>query len=135
MSDAGPTVYVIDDEADVLRALSRLLRSEGMSVRTFDQATMFLAQVEADSRGCVLLDLSMPELDGLAVQRLLVEKGCTLPVVFLSGNADAVASASAMQQGAVDFLSKPVDADDLLRAVSAALAADQQARASRTKVR
>ena len=130
MNDEGPTVYVLDDETDVLRALSRLLRSEGLAVRTFDEATVFLSQVEADCRGCALLDLSMPELDGLAVQRLLGEKGCTLPVIFLSGNADAVASASAMQQGAVDFLSKPVDADELLRAVRAALAADEQARAS-----
>jgi len=131
MADAGPTVYVLDDEADVLRALSRLLRSEGLSVRAFDDALTFVDQVEADSTGCALLDMSMPELDGLAVQRLLAEKGCTLPVIFLSGNADAVASASAMQQGAVDFLSKPVDADELLRAVRAALAADRQTRVAR----
>ena len=131
MADTGPTVYVLDDETDVLRALSRLLRSDGLSVRTFDDAPTFLDLVEVDSTGCVLLDLSMPELDGLAVQRLLAEKGCTLPVIFLSGNADAVASASAMQQGAVDFLSKPVDADELLRAVHAALGADRQARAAR----
>ena len=123
-------MYVLDDEADVLRALSRLLRSEGLAVRTFDDAPTFLEQMEPGSAGCALLDLSMPELDGLAVQRLLADKGCTLPVIFLSGNADAVASASAMQQGAVDFLSKPVDADELLRAVRAALAADQQARAA-----
>jgi FixJ family two-component response regulator len=121
---------VLDDETDVLRALSRLLRSDGLSVRTFDDAPTFLDLVEVDSTGCVLLDLSMPELDGLAVQRLLAEKGCTLPVIFLSGNADAVASASAMQQGAVDFLSKPVDAEELLRAVHAALGADRQARAA-----
>jgi FixJ family two-component response regulator len=131
MADQGPVVYVVDDEVDVLRALSRLLRSDGLAVRTFEEAPAFLAQVEPGSVGCVLLDLSMPELDGLAVQRMLAEKGCTLPVVFLSGNADAVASASAMQQGAVDFLSKPVDADELLRAVHAALAADRQTRAAR----
>ena len=131
MAGEGPTVFVLDDEGDVLRALSRLLRSEGFAVRTFDDGLSFIAQVEPDSVGCALLDLSMPELDGLAVQRLLAEKGCHLPVIFLSGNADAVANASAMQQGAVDFLSKPVDADELLRAVRAALAADQQARARR----
>ena len=130
MADAGPIVYVLDDEADVLRALSRLLRSEGLPVRTFDEAPAFLAHMEADSAGCALLDLSMPELDGLAVQRMLADKGCTLPVIFLSGNADAVASASALQQGAVDFLSKPVDAEELLRAVRAALEADRQARAA-----
>jgi FixJ family two-component response regulator len=128
MANAVPTVYVLDDEADVLRALSRLLRSEGLPVRTFDDAPTFLAQVEADSAGCALLDLSMPELDGLAVQRLLAEKHCTLPVIFLSGNADSIASASAMQQGAVAFLAKPVDAEELLLAVRSALAADRQAR-------
>lgn len=121
-------VYVVDDEVDVLRALSRLLRSDGLPVRTFDDACAFVDLIEPDSAGCILLDLSMPELDGLAVQRLLVEKGCRLPVIFLSGNADAVASASALQQGAVDFLSKPVDAEELLRAVRAALRADDDAR-------
>jgi FixJ family two-component response regulator len=125
-----PTVYVLDDESDVLRALSRLLRSEGLAVRTFDDPLAFLAQMEGGLAGCVLLDLSMPELDGLAVQRLLTEKGCTLPVIFLSGNADAVASASARQQGANDFLAKPVDAEELLRAVRAALEADRAVRSA-----
>lgn len=133
MTGEGPTVYVLDDESDVLRALSRLLRSEGLAVRTFDDPLAFLAQMEGDRAGCVLLDLSMPELDGLAVQRLLTEKGCTLPVIFLSGNADAIASASARQQGANDFLSKPVDADELLRAVRAALEADRLVRATGRK--
>jgi FixJ family two-component response regulator len=115
------TVWVVDDEADVLRALSRLLRSEGLPVRTCEGALAFLAQVDEHSTGCVVLDLSMPELDGLAVQRLLAERGCTLPVIFLSGNGDAVASASAMQQGASAFLSKPVDAEVLLAAVRDAI--------------
>ena len=125
---AERAVYVVDDEVDVLRALSRLLRSEGLAVHAFDDACAFVDLVEADSAGCVLLDLSMPELDGLAVQRMLAEKGCRLPVIFLSGNADAVASASALQQGAVDFLSKPVDGEELLRAVRAAMQADDDAR-------
>jgi FixJ family two-component response regulator len=136
MAGEAPTVFVLDDEVDVLRALSRLLRAEGLVVRTFDDGPAFLGQVDADSAGCVLLDLSMPELDGLAVQRLLTDKGCTLPVIFLSGNADAIASASARHQGASDFLSKPVDADELLRAVRAALEADRLVRASaRAKAR
>jgi FixJ family two-component response regulator len=130
MAGEGPTVFVLDDEEDVLRALSRLLRAEGMTVRTFDDPLAFLGQVDEHSAGCLVLDLSMPELDGLAVQRLLGEKGCLLPVIFLSGNADAVANASAMQQGASDFLSKPVDAEELLRAVNAALEADRLVRAS-----
>jgi FixJ family two-component response regulator len=130
MAGEGPTVFVLDDEEDVLRALSRLLRAEGMTVRTFDDPLVLLAQVDAHSAGCLVLDLSMPDLDGLAVQRLLGEKGCLLPVIFLSGNADAVANASAKQQGASDFLSKPVDAEELLRAVNAALEADRLVRAS-----
>lgn len=128
MAGSGPTVFVLDDEEDVLRALSRLLRSEGMPVLTFDDPFALLAQVDERSAGCLVLDLSMPELDGLAVQRLLGDKGCTLPVIFLSGNADAVANASAMQQGASDFLSKPVDAEELLRAVRAAMEADRAVR-------
>jgi FixJ family two-component response regulator len=130
MAGDRPTVFVVDDEEDVLRALSRLLRAEGMAVRTFDDPLTFLAQVDERSAGCLVLDLSMPELDGLAVQRLLGEKGCLLPEIFLSGNADAVANASAMQQCASDFLSKPVDAEELLRAVNAALEADRLVRAS-----
>jgi CheY-like chemotaxis protein len=90
MASAVPTVYVIDDEPDVLRALSRLLRSEGLQVRTFDDAFAFVAQVDEDFSGCVLLDLSMPELDGLAVQRLLRREGLPHAGVFLSGNGDAV---------------------------------------------
>jgi FixJ family two-component response regulator len=121
MASAVPTVYLVDDEPDVLRALSRLLRSEGLQVRSFDDAVAFIAKVDANAPGCIVLDLSMPELDGLAVQRLLAERGCGLPIVFLSGNADAVASATAMQQGATAFLSKPVDAEVLLSAVHDAL--------------
>jgi FixJ family two-component response regulator len=130
MVDGVATVFVLDDEAEVLRALSRLLRSEGLAVRAFHDPLALLAQLDAGSAGCVLLDLSMPELDGLAVQRLLSEKGCTLPVIFLSGNADAEASASARQQGARDFLSKPVDAEELMRAVRGALEDDRLARAT-----
>jgi FixJ family two-component response regulator len=122
VESAAPTVYVVDDEPDVLRALSRLLRSEGLKVQTYDDAFTFLDIVTQDFTGCIVLDLSMPELDGLAVQRLLAEKGCRLPVVFLTGNGDAVANATAMQQGAVAFLSKPVDAEVLLGAVRAAFA-------------
>ena len=129
MATAVPTVYVVDDEPDVLRALSRLLRSDGLQVQTFDNAVDFVDCFAEHGPGCILLDLSMPELDGLAVQRLLVEKGCALPVVFLSGNGDAAALASAMHQGASDFLSKPVDADVLLRAVYAAIERGRGARA------
>ena len=127
MASVVPTVYVIDDEPDVLRALSRLLRSEGLQVRTFEDAFAFMAQVDGDEPGCILLDLSMPELDGLAVQRLLTAKGCRLPIVFLSGNGDAVASATAIHQGASSFLSKPVDAEVLLAAVRAAIDRDRSA--------
>jgi FixJ family two-component response regulator len=123
-------VWVVDDEADVLRALSRLLRAEGLPVRTFEDPRDFLAVVDRHSAGCLVLDMSMPGLDGLAVQRRLADLGATLPVIFLSGNADHASSASAMRQGASEFLSKPVDADEFLRAVRAALAADRVVRAS-----
>jgi FixJ family two-component response regulator len=128
MAIEAAIVYVVDDEVDVLRALSRLLRSHGLHVQTFDDALAFLAQADTLQHGCVVLDLSMPQLDGLAVQRLLIEKGCRLPVVFLSGNADAAASTRAMEQGASAFLSKPVDADQLVGAVHAALAGVEGAR-------
>ena len=122
MEDAVPTVYVVDDEPDVLRALSRLLRSEGLHVQAYADGLEFLEQVGKDSTGCVILDLSMPVVNGLVVQRRLAEKGCRLPIVFLSGDADARVRALAMQRGAMAFLSKPVDAEVLLDAVRPAVA-------------
>jgi FixJ family two-component response regulator len=121
-------VNVVDDDALVLKSLGRLLRSAGFAVRTFPSPHDFLAQNTAGEPGCLVLDLTMPGLDGLQLQERI---GNAWPVVFLSGNADVPASVTAMKAGAVDFLTKPVDREKLLAAVRIAIGRDRSARAER----
>lgn len=111
------TVYLVDDDAGVRTALSRLFRIEGFQTASFDSAEAFLQQQEFQSPACVVLDVSMPGLDGLALQRVLRERSRDLPIVFLTGCGDIPMSVGAMKAGAVDFLTKPVHADQLLAAV------------------
>lgn len=128
MEDAAPLVNVVDDDAQVLRSLDRLLRSAGFEVRTFPSSSDFLAHNAAAQPGCLVLDLTMPGLNGLELQERL---GDACPVVFLSGNADVPASVQAMKAGAIDFLTKPVDRERLLAAVRIALGKDRSWRAER----
>ena len=122
-------VYLVDDEPGMLRALTRLLRAEGYQVRGFTSAQEFLAREHHKGPSCLVLDVAMPELDGLQLQERLRQSGAGLPVVFLTGNGNVPLSVRAMKAGAEDFLTKPVNAQDLLRAVRAALqrATEQQA--------
>lgn len=114
-------VYLVDDEPDLRRALERLLRADGYDVEGFDRAADFLARVPANASGCIVLDVAMPGIDGMAMQQRLVAEGSALPIVFLSGHGDIPMSVRAIKAGAVDFLTKPVKGADLLRAVNAAL--------------
>ncbi len=118
MKDAA-IVYLVDDEPGMLKALARLLGGEGFPVKSFDSAKTFLA--EPTPHGCVILDVAMPEMNGLEVLRLLRAKGSHLPVIFLTGHGDIPMSVRAIKSGAVDFLTKPVQSDDLIRAVNSAL--------------
>ena len=124
-----PIVYVLDDEPEMLKALTRLLRAEGLLVRGFTSPREFLARERHEGPACLVLDVAMPEIDGLAVQERLRQSGNELPVVFLTGHGDIPMSVRAVKAGAEDFLTKPVNAVDLLRAVRAALrrAEDRQA--------
>src|SRR5262245_19547877 len=97
--DAQPCVRVVDDDAAVLKAVGRLLRSAGFAVRTYSSSQDFLRQHDGDP-GCVVMDLSMPGLDGLALQQELALSGAPCPVVFISGTADVPASVKAMKAGA-----------------------------------
>ena len=128
MDNETPLVNVVDDDALVLRALDRLLRSAGFEVRTFPSSSDFLARTTAGQPGCVVLDLTMPGLNGLELQERI---GDACPVVFLSGNADVPASVQAMKAGAIDFLTKPVDREKLLAAVRIAIGKDSSWRAER----
>src|SRR5215510_1235800 len=105
-----PVIYVVDDDPGVRRALERLLQGQLCSVRAFGSGFDFLAEpYDPDEAGCIILDLTLPELSGLEVQEYLVSSGCERPVIFLSGNGDIAASVRAMKVGAVDFLTKPVE--------------------------
>ena len=121
MSTPAKIVQVVDDEAGMRKALTRLLRAEGFEVRAFASAREFLAASPAEEGACLVLDVTMPDLDGLELQRRLTRAGARMPVVFLTGNGDIPMSVRAIKEGAVDFLTKPVNDADLLRAVRAAL--------------
>ncbi|HTY62338.1 MAG TPA: response regulator [Acidobacteriota bacterium] len=130
-ADPASTVIVVDDDQAVLRSLSRLLRSAGLAVAAFSSAREFLEQYDPDSPGCLVLDVAMPEMSGLELQQTLIARGQELPIVFLTGHGDASMSEAAIKDGAIDFLSKPVNDEDLLRAVRAALEKDHLRRQMR----
>ena len=119
-----PVVHVVDDDRSFVRALARLLTANGFEVQAFGSGNELLAAISADSRGCVVVDLDMPGLDGLQVQEALAARRIRLPVVFLSGRGDIPSSVHAMRQGAVDFLEKRAPAEILLAAIRRAIDSD-----------
>ena len=123
-----PTVFLVDDDPHVLKAHGRLLSGYGFNTVLFESAEAFLAQHDASARGCLVLDVSMPGLDGLALQRKLSQGGHSLPIVFLTGAADIPMSVQAIKAGAIDFLTKPVAGATLVAAVRAGLEQDARAR-------
>ena len=121
MSNFPGMVYLLDDEPGMVKAVTRLLRTKGFEVQGFTSPASFLEAYRPGSDSCLILDVAMPELDGLHLQRRLTHQGILLPIVFLTGHGDIPMSVRAMKAGAVDFLTKPVHDTDLLRAVRAAL--------------
>jgi FixJ family two-component response regulator len=133
MYDTVPCVRVVDDDTSVLKSLDRLLRAAGFAVRTFPSPQVFLQQNDAHAPGCVVLDVSMPGLDGLELQAALAQSGDACPVIFITGHGDVPTSVRAMKAGAIDFLTKPFDQAQLLGAVRAAIDKDRSARAARAE--
>ena len=124
-----PTVYVVDDDPGALRSLSWLIQQEDIHVRAFGSGREFLNAYDPREAGCLVLDLQMPEMDGLEVQRRLREQGIALPIIFLTAHGDVPTCARAFKARAFDFLEKPVDDDILLDHIQRALArAAQQKR-------
>jgi FixJ family two-component response regulator len=124
-------VYVVDDDESVRRSLSRLLRSAGLNVETFPSAQAFLSRELPDRTACLVLDVRLPGLSGLDLQAALKQAGHAMPIVFISGSSDVPVSVRAMKEGALDFLQKPFDDDQLLSAIAGALARGRTARALR----
>ncbi len=134
MSDPAPTVYLVDDDASVLRGLSRLLAAAGMKVAAFDSPREFLQGLDPAAPGCLVLDVAMPGLSGPDLQQALAARRSELPIVFLSGHGDIPTSVQAMKRGAADFLTKPVDEEVLLAAIRNALERDRALRGAREEL-
>ncbi len=132
-SQPESVVYVVDDDESVRRALARLIRGAGFGVETFASASAFLACPVADHAACLVLDVRLPGASGLDLQSALAESGRSMPIVFITGYASVPMSVRAMKGGAVDFLQKPFDEQELLDSVGRALARDRQTRAARAE--
>jgi FixJ family two-component response regulator len=128
MTDGMFTVFLVDDDAGVLKALARLLRVKGYEVRSYSSPHEFLAHHDPDVPGCAVFDVAMPGLDGLGLQQALTAGGLARPIIFLTGKGDIPTSVRAMRAGAVDFLTKPVSDQSLLDAIARAEEQDIRSR-------
>ena len=129
MPDPTPLVFVVDDDPSIRESLSLLLSSAGYGVEAFASAKEFLESERGTPQGpaCLVLDIKMPGLSGLDLQKELMSRNIIIPIIFITGHGDIPMSVQAMKKGAVDFLPKPFDDDDLLDAVKEALLKDSQA--------
>ena len=133
MSTTGATVFVVDDDASVRRALARSLQAAGLNVKTFASAREFVDQAPPEGPGCLVLDVRMPGLSGLDLQAELNSRNVQTPIIFITGHGNIPATVKAMKGGAVDFLPKPFNAKDLLRIIQEAIKKDERLQASRAQ--
>jgi two-component system response regulator FixJ len=133
---ASQTVFIVDDDPAIRESLGGLLRDMGYAVCSCESAEVFLEACSSSSTGCAILDIGLPGMDGLALQRVLVQRAIGLPVIFLTGTADVPRAVQALKDGALDFLEKPVTSEQLIARVCAALALDaSQREAARSQAR
>jgi FixJ family two-component response regulator len=130
MSSDG-IVYIVDDDESVLRSLHGLIESAGLSAASFPSAQAFLAAHRPDAPGCLVLDVELPGLSGLDLQRQLADSSAAVPIIFLTGRGDIPMSVRAMKDGAAEFLTKPFDAHNLLATIRNAIEQDRLARIAR----
>jgi FixJ family two-component response regulator len=129
-----PTIFVVDDDASVLRSVGRLIRGAGYAVNSYSSAREFMVAFRRPQQPCSLvLDISMPGLSGIELQRWLAEKQIDVPIIFITGHGDIPTTVRAMKSGAIDFLTKPFDDRDLLQAVRQALHKDKLASRDRAE--
>jgi FixJ family two-component response regulator len=131
MTQCDPAVFVVEDDDAVREGLDSLLRSAGFSVRLFSSANDFLRTRSPDDCGCLILDVSLPGLSGLDLQQELLRSNLHIPIIFITGHGDIRMSVRAIQAGAVEFLTKPIDPIDLLRAVKRSMERDRADRKER----
>src|SRR2546422_2876137 len=134
MSKIAPLIYVVDDDASVREALGSLIRSVGLRVEAFASAQEFLTHPQADAPSCLVLDVQLPGLSGLDLQQELAKADIQIPIVFLTGHGDIPMSVRAIKAGALEFLTKPFDDEDLLDAIQQGIARDHRARHQRENV-
>ena len=128
LAPPGSKVFIIDDDAAVRVSIADLLESAGLASETFGTPQEFLPPPPLTGPGCIVLDLRLPGMDGLAVQRALTEAGITMPIIFLTAFADVPTTVKAMKSGAMEFLTKPFDDQELLEAIYRSLERDDVAR-------
>ena len=134
MSKTSPLIYVVDDDASVREALSSLIRSAGLRVETFASAQEFLALPKPDVPSCLVLDVQLPGLSGLDLQQELAKADVQIPIIFLTGHGDIPMSVRAMKAGALEFLTKPFNDEDLLEAIQQGIMRDHRARQQRGNI-
>ena len=134
MEPTAPVIFVVDDDKAVRESLERLLTSVGMTVEVFPTAQAFLSRRRPDTPGCVVLDVRLPGLSGLDLQRELAGTDASLPIVFITGHGDIPMSVRAMKAGAVEFLTKPFREQELLEAIRQAVERDRVARQDRREL-
>jgi FixJ family two-component response regulator len=130
-----PVIAIVDDDLSAREGLQSLLRSAGWRVETFASAQEFLARRGAEALSCLVLDLQLPGLSGLDLQKRMAEVDLEIPIVFLTGYGNIPASVQAMKAGAVEFLTKPFDEEDLLRAIQEAIERDRRTRQQHAEIR
>jgi two-component system, LuxR family, response regulator FixJ len=128
MNAVTPTVYIVDDEEPVADSIAMLLKTVGLRTRIYNDARAFLDEYRPEQPGCLLLDVRMPRLSGLEVQQELIRRNVTLPVIFITGHGDVPMAVEAMRAGALDFIQKPFNDDELIRRVQKALEEDTRER-------
>jgi FixJ family two-component response regulator len=133
MTTAQPLIYVVDDDAAVRTAIRLLLRSANLLVEAYASADEFLSHFDADRHGCIVLDVRMPGLNGLELQDKLNELHVITPIIFITGHGDVPMAVEAMQHGALDFIQKPFQDQDLLNRIHAAISRDQLVRRELTE--
>jgi FixJ family two-component response regulator len=130
MTDIQQTVYVVEDDEAVRDSLELLLQSDDKPVKTYDSANAFLKSYSDAMAGCIVLDIRMPGMDGMELQKKLNDKHSILPIIFVTGHGDVPMAVDAMKEGAIDFIQKPYREEALLEKIEAALVQDRQQRKS-----